>query len=336
MEPVSLTLLVTDDGPGIPDQRTRTELTARYRRVYAEPGGIVSGLEPPWDVGTRVSACWSAAGAVEHRSSGGSPGRPSAPTRIWTTWRPACAWWSPACWLWPPPICPLAYAIDERLQVTPTLLIYGAPLVVLGLLRHLIARAGAEAAIDQREREREAVAEARAANRSASARVSARRCPGESAAAVGDGRRQRRPRSAAVRARAAVAELYVRALLTLAPWPWARRSRPAMARWAGEAQESGVQLAVAWSDERGGTDADGRDRDRRPGRRAATQCSGVDGTGSSGTAAVVRGAADSSPPSSTTTAARSPRRGAVHRLVRSRPQDVVGPTHRPAGARRRP
>ena len=57
--------LVTDDGPGIPDQRTRTELAARYRRVYAEPGSIVSALEPV-DVGTRVSARWSAAGGVEH------------------------------------------------------------------------------------------------------------------------------------------------------------------------------------------------------------------------------------------------------------------------------
>ena len=190
--------------------------------------------------------------------------------------------------------------------MTPTLLIYGALLVVLGLLRHLIARAGAEAAIDQREREREAVAEARAREQvRIRAGVSARRCPGESAAAVGDGRRQRRPRSAAVRARAAGGG--------------ALRARPpdagalamgsplaaAMARWAGEAQESGVQLAVAWSDERGGTDADGRDRDR--GRGGEPQPSALAWMAPI-IGALLRSSAappDSSPPSSTTTAARS-------------------------------
>ena len=261
VEPVSLTLLVTDDGPGIPDQRTRTELAARYRRVYAEPGGIVSGLEPV-DVGTRVSARWSAAAGVEHglpaavlQAVGADPDLDHLRLRMRLV--VACVLALAAADL------SLAYAIDERLQVTPTLLIYGALLVVLGLLRHLIARAGAEAAIDQREREREAVAEARAREQ---VRIRAEylrdavQVSRPLLLAMADGSAD--PRSAAVRARAAVAELYVRALLTLAPLAMGSPLAATMARWAGEAQEAGVQLAVAWSDERGGTDADGRDRDR--------------------------------------------------------------------------
>lgn len=237
---------VTDDGPGIADAAIERRLQSKFQVSYAAPGDVACQLAARAP-GTVVTATWNPPPPQGADTSDGAS-TPTDPLSLHVRTRMRVV-----------TLCVLAlacvdlmvvYAVDQRFQATPTLLVYAAMLAALLLLRRLIGRADSEAADEQLAGQQEAVAEARAVERAIVRAAYLRDAITVSRpllTALAEGRAD--PRSQNVIQRSAVVECYVRSLLMLAPPQIASPLAAAMAAVAGAAQSADVQLTVMWAAE---------------------------------------------------------------------------------------